>query len=122
MASSLGSAAAILARVTNHVLKHFPGKCFSAVSIFENVRTPVHKDSRNAHHDNLVLPLSGFTNGQIWLEDDKGAVPHDPEGQKLGRLLDVAAGPSLSRRGSAIMPHVLGLEACCLGGLHNIRT
>ena len=78
----------------NHVLKHFPGKCFSAVSIFENVRTPVHKDSRNAHHDNLVLPLSGFTNGQIWLEDDKGVVPHDtPEGQKLGRLLDVAAGP-----------------------------
>ena len=80
--------------LTSHVLKRFPGKCFSAVSIFENVRTPVHKDSRNAHHDNLVLPLSGFTNGQIWLEDEKGSVPHDtPEGQKLGQLLDVASGP-----------------------------
>ena len=80
--------------LTSHVLKRFPGKCFSAVSIFENVRTPVHKDSRNAHHDNLVFPLSGFTNGQIWLEDEKGSVPHDtPEGQKLGQLLDVASGP-----------------------------
>ena len=36
--------------------------------------TAVHRDSRNEHLPNLVVPLSDFQNGEIWVEQGDGDV------------------------------------------------
>ena len=73
----------------------FPGRCFSTLVVFTNTQTAPHKDV-NAPFPNLLLPLSKFTAGQVWLEDSEGDVYRTVAGQaRPGRLLDVAAGPCL---------------------------
>ena len=66
----------------------------SAISIFENVRTVAHRDSRNAGHPNIVAPLTSFQGGEIWQEQKGGSVwEPTPEGPLPGTLLDVSQGP-----------------------------
>ena len=43
--------------------------------MYDNVCTALHRDSRNASFDNLIIPLTEFGGGQLWLEDDSGTVP-----------------------------------------------
>ena len=45
-----------------------PGFEYSSLSLFQDLRTGVHKDSRNASEDNLLIPISDFEGGGIWLE------------------------------------------------------
>ncbi|CAE7196495.1 unnamed protein product [Symbiodinium sp. CCMP2592] len=71
-----------------------PGFQASAIAIFDDVRTGVHRDARNAHYPNMVAPLSDFEDGQIWLEQQGGDVwETTPEGQRPGVLLEVCKGP-----------------------------
>ena len=41
---------------------------YSSLSLFQDLRTGVHKDSKNAAEDNLLIPISDFEGGGIWLE------------------------------------------------------
>ena len=52
-----------------------PGFISSAVALFQGVKTPVHKDSRNAPFPNLVTPVGRFSGGAIWIEDPEGCIP-----------------------------------------------
>ena len=71
-----------------------PGFVFTTLSVFQGVKTPMHKDSRNAPYPNLVIPLTRFKDGQIWVQDPSGSVPeYTPEGLKMGRDLEVSEGP-----------------------------
>ncbi|CAE7353254.1 unnamed protein product, partial [Symbiodinium sp. CCMP2456] len=80
--------------LTKYLQQLAPGFLASAISIFENVRTPVHRDARNAHQPNLVAPLSAFTGGQIWQEQEGGDAWEDtPDGARPGTLLEVCHGP-----------------------------
>ena len=45
---------------------------YSSISLFQDLRTGLHKDSKNAAVDNLLIPVSDFKGGGIWLE---GPVP-----------------------------------------------
>ena len=61
-------------------LTHFvrtvrPQHVFSTVSLYDNVCTSLHRDGRNSPIDNLVLPLTKFSGGEVWLKDEKGTVP-----------------------------------------------
>ena len=71
-----------------------PGFIFTTLSVFQGVKTPMHKDSRNAPFPNLVIPLTRFQGGQIWVQDPTGSVPeYTPEGLRMGRDLEVSEGP-----------------------------
>ena len=71
-----------------------PGFRATAIAIFDNVRTVVHRDSRNEHLPNLVVPLSDFQNGEIWVEQEDGDVwETTPAGPRPGVLLEVSQGP-----------------------------
>ncbi|CAE6939936.1 unnamed protein product [Symbiodinium natans] len=50
-----------------------PGFIFTTISLFLNVRTHVHVDSRNDHRPNLVAGISDFTGGEIVVESPGGA-------------------------------------------------
>ena len=66
----------------------------SAISVFENVRTVAHRDSRNAGHPNIVAPLTSFKGGEIWQEQEGGSIwEPTPEGPLPGILLDVSQAP-----------------------------
>ena len=41
---------------------------YSSISLFQDLRTGLHKDSKNAAVDNLLIPISDFKGGGIWLE------------------------------------------------------
>ena len=71
-----------------------PGFIFTTLSVFQGVKTPMHKDSRNAPFPNLVIPLTRFQGGQICVQDPTGSVPeYTPEGLRMGRDLEVSEGP-----------------------------
>ena len=57
------------------VKNSWPQHTFSTLSVYDNVCTALHRDSRNASFDNLIIPLTEFGGGQLWLEDDSGTVP-----------------------------------------------
>ncbi|CAE7193933.1 unnamed protein product [Symbiodinium sp. CCMP2592] len=48
---------------------------FSTISIYDNVCTALHKDSRNACCENLIIPLTQFSGGELWMQQDQGATP-----------------------------------------------
>ena len=80
--------------LASFVRQSHPTCAFSTLSLFQGVKTPMHKDSRNAPYANLVLPLTRFEGGAIWVEDGLGTIPeYTPEGLRLGRDLDVSSGP-----------------------------
>ena len=61
--------------------------------MFRDIKTPMHRDSRNAPFPNLVIPI-GDLRGEIWVEDSLENLPEMTlEGVRLGRGLKVAEGP-----------------------------
>ena len=41
---------------------------YSSISLFQDLRTGIHRDSKNAAEDNLLIPISDFKGGGVWLE------------------------------------------------------
>ena len=68
---------------------------FGALQVLSNVHSGYHLDKSNAKGSfNLVIPLTRFEDGQIWVRDDSG--PHVLEHGGVpykGTLLDVSSGP-----------------------------
>ncbi|CAE7263715.1 unnamed protein product [Symbiodinium sp. CCMP2592] len=80
--------------LTRYLQQVAPGFQASAIAIFDDVRTGVHRDARNAHYPYMVVPLSDFEDGQIWLEQQGGDVwETTPEGRRPGVHLEVCKGP-----------------------------
>ena len=72
----------------------FPSMHFTTLSLFDGVKTPMHRDSRNGPYPNGVCPISEFSEGHIWMEEEGGPLEMDtPKGRRPGRLLEVSNGP-----------------------------
>ncbi|CAE7837757.1 unnamed protein product [Symbiodinium sp. CCMP2592] len=56
---------------------------FSTISMYDNVCTALHKDSRNACCENLIIPLTQFSGGELWLQQDNGAIPQTFGGSEV---------------------------------------
>ncbi|CAE7290582.1 unnamed protein product [Symbiodinium sp. CCMP2592] len=56
---------------------------FSTISIYDNVCTPLHKDSRNACCENLIIPLTQFWGGELWMQQDQGSTPQNFGGSEV---------------------------------------
>ena len=64
-----------------------PDHYYSSVSMLLNTRSAPHRDSNNHSSSvNMVVPLSGFSQGQIWVE--LGGGDFEVNGVR-GRLLEV---------------------------------
>ena len=50
------------------ILERVPSFKFSSVSLFKNIRTGIHRDGRNAPYDNLIIPITDFEGGGLWIE------------------------------------------------------
>ena len=81
----------LLARFACHI---FQSTHFTTLSLFDGVKTPMHRDSRNGPYPNGVCPISDFSGGHIWVEEEGGVLEMDtPKGRRPGRLLNVSGGP-----------------------------
>lgn len=58
-----------------YLRQELPDFACSTIALFQNTLTAVHKDSRNGRHPNAALPISSFTQGQIWIESTSGTRP-----------------------------------------------
>ena len=66
---------------------------YSSISLFQDLRTGIHKDSKNAAEDNLLIPMSDFKGGGIWL-------------QGPGSDVQVLNGTPLSGQNMPVHPHI----------------
>ena len=68
---------------------------FSAVAVFSNIQTPLHRDANNLTGSlNYIVSLTKFKGGGVWLEDDARKRVIDDEGvMRRGRVLDVLKQP-----------------------------
>ena len=93
-----------------------PGHKFTSVVVFEGVRAKPHRDQQNSCVPNLVVPLSSFERGEIWVATDSGTVSRQVNGkQQKGVLLPVGAGPVLFDARRAL--HLTARPPCGLSGL-----
>ena len=90
--------------ITKFVLQVHPDQAFSSIIIFDSVETAPHIDALNAPCDNLVVGLTEFSGGDLWVEWPPDT-PKDPclryksrtfaPDQVLGALLPVSTSPVL---------------------------
>ena len=74
---------------------YFSSHEYTSCVFMHNVRTALHRDSHNCRSSlNLVVGLSKFEGGAIWVADDGGDVTEEIDGKPLkGRDLEVQRGP-----------------------------
>ena len=74
---------------------YFPSHEYTSFVFMHNVCTALHRDSHNCRSSlNLVVGLSKFEGGAIWVADDGGDVTEEIDGKPLkGRDLEVQRGP-----------------------------
>ena len=65
---------------------------YTTFSLFNNVATGPHKDFHNAHLDNVIVSLGGFTGGGIWIQESGGSTPCPDDPSLLGRVLNFRNG------------------------------
>ena len=76
---------------------------FCSVALNMNVMASAHRDSNNASPSNLVVGLSAFTGGAIWVQSETGADSLQVNGQNLlGRIADLSLGPQIIEAKSSI--------------------
>ena len=90
--------------ITKFVLQVHPDQTFSSIIIFDSVETAPHIDALNAPCDNLVIGLSEFSGGDLWVEWPPDT-PRDPHlryedrafgpDRVVGALLPVSSNPAL---------------------------
>ena len=66
---------------------------FTSFSVHADAPTTTHVDRYNADVYNIILPLTRFEGGGIWLQDASGSVLSPEDDRTLGVVADVAAGP-----------------------------
>ena len=71
-----------------------PGMPFSSAALFLDTKTPMHRDQNNLEScPNLVVPLSVFSDGQIWVANAGEKPSVSGPSRAEGDLLEVAGGP-----------------------------
>ena len=66
-----------------------PGCCFSSLTLTRNLLSSMHRDSYNSRlTPNILVPLSHFQHGGLWIEDAAGDIALGPDGP-LGRDMPI---------------------------------
>ena len=52
----------------------FPGKPFTSLALFRDLKQPPQRDSTNGPEENLLLACTSFQGGGLWVQKDGGSV------------------------------------------------
>ncbi|CAE7761061.1 unnamed protein product [Symbiodinium sp. KB8] len=76
----------LLARV---LAASFPGKPFSSLALFRDLKQPAHRDSTNGPWENLLLACTTFEGGGVWVQADEGQTKRQVLNKEMrGRVLE----------------------------------
>ena len=76
----------LLARL---VASSFPGKPFTSLALFRDLKQPPHRDSTNGPEENLLLACTSFQGGGLWVQKDGGSVRRQIFGRDMeGEILE----------------------------------
>ena len=76
----------LLARV---LAASFPGKPFSSLARFRDLKQPAHRDSTNGPWENLLLACTTFEGGGLWVQADDGPIKRQILNKEMGgRVLE----------------------------------
>ncbi|CAE7238074.1 unnamed protein product [Symbiodinium sp. CCMP2456] len=80
--------------VSRFVESGFPEHEYTSFTIMKNVKTVPHRDSHNSSGSkNLVIGLSSFVGGAVWVADDQGDIEEEIDNRVMrGRDLEVSLG------------------------------
>ena len=95
-------AAAVFCQVVTAVAPNHP---FSTITVHEQVHVSCHRDSQNFDVPKLVVPLTFFTGGALFVYDEQGSSEH---GGCRGHLLDVQNQPwifNAKKHRHEVLPH-----------------
>ena len=59
--------------LTRFVRERAPGRFFTSVAVLYDQESQPHTDSSNDEFPNVVLQISSFTGGELWIEDSNGS-------------------------------------------------
>ncbi|CAE7773343.1 unnamed protein product, partial [Symbiodinium microadriaticum] len=76
----------LLARI---LAASFPGKPFSSLALFRDLKQPAHRDSTNGPWENLLLACTSFEEGGVWVQADEGPTRRQVLNKEMrGRVLE----------------------------------
>ncbi|CAE7790276.1 unnamed protein product [Symbiodinium sp. CCMP2592] len=90
---------------------------FCSISLNLNVKTEVHRDVNNDDADNLVLGVTDFSGGHIWVQSESGSHALPVNGSLVpGDLYDVAAAPVSDKVKGVPLDSLMFLDVFCGSG------
>ena len=69
--------------VTRYIQQKAPGPVFTSFAILYDQEAKPHRDSGNEATPNVVIKLSDFQGGGLWIEDPLGQDPQDIDGRTI---------------------------------------
>ena len=80
----------VLTSLIRQAVPHLP---FTSLAILDQVQSGPHRDLLNSSSPNVVIPLTSFEGGGIWIEDQSGATTRIVHGKPLsGNVCDFSLG------------------------------
>ena len=80
----------VLTSLLRQAVPHLP---FTSLAILDQVRSGPHRDLLNSFSPNVVIPLSSFEDGGIWVENQSGCVQRTVHGKPMsGDVCDFSLG------------------------------
>ena len=80
----------VLTSLIRQAVPHLP---FTSLAILDQVQSGPHRDLLNSSSPNVVIPLTSFEGGGIWIEDQSGATQRIVHGKPLsGNVCDFSLG------------------------------
>ena len=105
-----------------------PRQMFTSLVVLDGAQNNIHRDSRNACVPNLVIPLTRFSGGELFLEKPDGE-PHTVGDRTVcGELVSLSEGPvtfgarHVSHGGLPSPDRRVVLIACCLRGAPRLKA
>ena len=105
-----------------------PRQMFTSLVVLDGAQNSIHRDSRNACVPNLVIPLTRFSGGELFLEKPDGE-PHTVGGRTVcGELISLNEGPvtfdarHVSHGGLPSPDRRVVLIAYCLRGAQRLKA
>ena len=104
-----------------------PKQMFTSLVVLDGSQNSVHRDSRNACVQNLVIPLARFSGGELFLEKSNGKLHTLSDCSVRGESISLAQGPvafdaaRLSHGGLPSPDRRVVLIAYCLKGSSRLK-
>ena len=100
---------------------------FTSLVVLDGSQTGIHRDTQNAYAPNLVIPLTHFSGGELFLEDSRGQLHNVGELTLRGTKVSLSNGPvafdarSVNHGGLPSPDRRVVLVAYCLKGTSRLR-